>query len=230
MEKVWWTELKGHILAFYDDGYNAHTLIDNYQTGYNVQRVWHSQNLGTNYNQMSNFPNYYMRTSPSRWHPIYCTYRNDWQLCGLCPRSFIITQLCATDIAGAALPPQHISSPSVFRTSSCSIFSFLCSAFVWWLLALFLLVIVLSILSRFTASDNPFVIFELLSTYSSASCIFIENNWIKFFFSFENHILSLFIIFKFQHLLIIICIISKKILFPHTFKDLIFCCVWITTF
>jgi hypothetical protein len=45
------------------------------------------------------------------------------------------------------------------------------------------------ILLRFKASDHPLVIFELLPSYNSASCIFIENNWIKFVFSFENHIL-----------------------------------------
>lgn len=53
---------KGHKLAFYDDDYNVHTLFENYQKGHNVQRGWHSQNFGTSYDQMPNFPYYNMTT------------------------------------------------------------------------------------------------------------------------------------------------------------------------
>ena len=54
--------------------------------------------------------------------------------------------------------PEHLSSPPVFRgVRACySIFSFMCTSFV-----LFLLAIVLSVLLRYADSDYPFDIFKL---------------------------------------------------------------------
>ena len=56
---------------------------------------------------------------------------------------------------------EHLNSSPVFQWGSCySIFSFICM-FCRFVLVLFLLAIVLSVLLRYTDSDYPFVIFKL---------------------------------------------------------------------
>jgi hypothetical protein len=57
---------------------------------------------------------------------------------------------------------EHLSSPPVFRWVRATLSLVLCAMFCRSLFVLFLLVIVISVLLRFTDSDYPYGIFKLL--------------------------------------------------------------------
>jgi hypothetical protein len=85
------------------------------------------------------------------------SFPHTWLITGFVTRSTRRVSLVEQELLTL---PEHLSSPPVFVGSCNSIFSFMCM-FCRSLFVLFLLVIMLSVLLRYTDSDYPFGILKL---------------------------------------------------------------------